>query len=105
RFQLLYGTRKTHGTAVRPVSGHRINGVSDHDDARAERYIVAHHAVGVSRSVEILVMVPNHGLDRSPNPCRSVDELRTPDYVSRHYHPLFRTQLAFYYNRHYQLFE
>src|SRR6266704_2589717 len=91
RFQLLYGTRKTHGTAVRPVSGHRINGVSDHDDSRADRYITACQAVGVPRSIEILVMVTNHSLYRSTKPGRSVDELRTSSYVSPHSHPLFRS--------------
>src|SRR6266516_4360543 len=92
--ELLYRTRQAHCTAVWPISGHRLNGVSDHDDSRAHRYVVARHAVGIPRSVEILVMVTNHSLHRSTKSGGSLDQLRTSRYVSTHGHPLFRSQLA-----------
>src|SRR5688500_4819046 len=44
---------------VRPAVDHRLVGVGDSDDARAERDVLAAQPVGIAGAVEALVMVAN----------------------------------------------
>src|SRR6266404_4154154 len=55
--EFFHGPGKAHRLAIRPVSRHRINGIGDHDDARADGDLLTREPVWIARSVEVLVMV------------------------------------------------
>src|SRR6266513_730780 len=87
--ELLDGTGKAHRLAIRPVSGHRINGIGDHDDARANGDLFTREPVWIARSVEVLVMVSDHAFNRTTKPPSRRYQLRAPDDVCPHCHHFF----------------
>src|SRR5690348_1203582 len=87
--EFLHGACKAHGLAIRPVSRHRVNGIGDHDDARSDGDLIAREPVGISCSVEVLVMMLDHALNRTTEPPRRGYQLRAADDVCPHCHHFF----------------
>src|SRR3990172_949351 len=58
--QLLERLLQGDDALVGAVGGHRVEGVADEDDARAERDLVAGEAVGVAAAVVVLVVVGDY---------------------------------------------
>src|SRR3954453_537972 len=49
-----HGVGHRQGASIDPVLGHRMEGVADADDARAERDLVGLEALGIARAVPAL---------------------------------------------------
>ena len=87
--EFLHGACKAHGLAIRPVSRHRVNGIGDHDDARSDGDLIAREPVGISCSVEVLVMMPDHPLNGTTEPPSRRYQLRASNDVCPHCHHFF----------------
>src|SRR2546425_5362554 len=87
-------SRQAEGASVRAIGRHSVNCVGNHDYARADRNLLPSDTVGISRPVEVFVMVPDHRLNRAPQLRCCRDELRTSDHVRPHDDALFWRQPA-----------
>src|SRR5512146_577688 len=77
-FEFADGFHGLHGRRVRPVGDHVHVGVSDGDDARAERDVLTFEALGIPRTIEALVMML-YVLANAFAAAEAFDDLRTDD--------------------------
>ena len=84
------GMRK--GSPIAPGSRECVVYIHDADDLGADRDLVALEAVGITRSIVLLVVPPNDRLD-VPGKLDRRQELETPDRVHLDHLELFRRQL------------
>src|SRR6266699_1637574 len=80
--------RQAHCLAVRPISSHRVDGVSDHDNTRTDRNGLTSDPVRISRPVEVLVVVLDHRFNCAPKLPSRCNKLRASHDVCPHDHHL-----------------
>ncbi len=92
--QLLERPEGSKCLPVRPVGGHRVERVGDHDDAGPDRDFRSRKPFRVSCSIKVLVMMLDGGLHGAPELGDCADQIGTPNRMVLHQNPLFWTQLA-----------
>ncbi len=80
------------GRPVTAIRGHRVEGVGDEDDARAERDLLAGEAERVAGAVPPLVVVQDPAIDRRD--AQPLEQARAEHGVLAHHPQLVRIELA-----------
>jgi len=83
---------KSKGFSVRTVGRHRINCVSNHYDAGADRYALADQTIRIACTVIVFVVIANICLYSPAKFGNCSREISTADWMSLHQHSFFWRQ-------------
>src|SRR5256885_17037777 len=86
--KLLNSFTQSQSRPVRTVCRHSIDRIGDHDYASADRDVIASQALWITRSVVILVVVPDGSLNGAPQTGDCPHQLRAANGMRLHDHPL-----------------